>query len=70
MKKAPFEVKHLKTGKSYIYLGYAIECTNGREELNYAIYARAGKVFVREWIEFWEKFEEVEEVEKVEITDQ
>jgi len=64
MKNGPFEVKHLKTGNIYMFLGSAIECTNGREELQYAIYARAGKVFVREWIEFWDKFE------KVEITDQ
>ena len=64
MNMGPFEVKHLKTGNIYMYLGSAIECTNGREELEYAIYARAGKVFVREYTEFWKKFE------KVEITDQ
>ena len=59
MNKGPFEVKHLKTGNIYMFLSSAIECTNSREELEYAIYARAGKVFVREWTEFWDKFEKV-----------
>lgn len=49
---------HNKTGKAYILLSDdLIECTNGREELHYCLYANhEGKIFVRERTEFYDKF--------------
>lgn len=49
---------HNKTGNIYILLNDdLIECTNGREEKKYCLYAnQAGKIFVRERDEFYSKF--------------
>ena len=53
-------VRHNKTGEIYTVLYTdVIECTNGREELRYVIYAKADKLFCREQKEFWEKFTEI-----------
>lgn len=54
--------KHKKTGNLYIILyDKAIECTNGREDINYTVYTSInnGKVFVRQTNEFYQKFERV-----------
>jgi len=50
--------KHNKTGNMYIMLNdQLIECTNGREEKKYCLYANTeGKIFVREHDEFYNKF--------------
>lgn len=50
--------KHNKTGNTYILLNDdLIECTNGREEKKYCLYANTeGKVFIREHDEFYNKF--------------
>ncbi|MBD5398493.1 hypothetical protein HDR60_03230 [bacterium] len=48
-----------KTGNVYyVYTKYAIESTNGREDIPYTIYTNAekNKVFVRETKEFNNKF--------------
>ena len=52
---------HNKTGKIYILLNDdLIECTNGREEKKYCLYAnQEGKIFVREHDEFYSKFTEL-----------
>ena len=57
------KVKHLKTGNVYYLLNnQVIECTNGREDIEYALYMNTeGKVFCREKAEFWEKFEPMNE---------
>lgn len=49
---------HNKTGNIYILLNdQLIECTNGREEKKYCLYAnKEGKIFVREHDEFYNKF--------------
>lgn len=49
---------HNKTGNIYILLNDdLIECTNGREEKKYCLYAnQEGKIFVRERDEFYDKF--------------
>lgn len=56
--------KHIKTDVIYQLLYQACECTNGRENKEYAVYVEADDtdhcdVFVREWSEFNEKFKEV-----------
>lgn len=50
--------KHNKTGNMYIMLNdQLIECTNGREEKKYCLYANTeGKIFIRERDEFYNKF--------------
>ena len=50
--------KHNKTGNTYILLNDdLIECTNGREEKKYCLYANTDdKIFVREREEFFNKF--------------
>lgn len=52
--------KHNKTGNWYVLLNdHLIECTNGREEKEYCLYAsmkEPNKVFVREREEFFQKF--------------
>lgn len=55
-KAVPF--KHNKTGNTYTLLNDdLIECTNGREEKKYCLYAnQEGKIFVRERGEFYNKF--------------
>ena len=53
---------HKKTGNTYFLLNdELIECTNGREEKKYCLYAnQEGMVFVRERSEFYQKFEKYE----------
>lgn len=53
---------HKKTGNTYFLLNdELIECTNGREDKKYCLYASlAGMVFVREADEFYQKFEKCE----------
>ena len=56
--------KHKKTGNIYAVLyDKAIECTNGREDINYTVYTNVndmnGKIFVRETNEFYQKFERI-----------
>ena len=55
-------VIHKKTGNMYILLNDdLIECTNGREEKKYCLYANLeGMVFIRERSEFYQKFEKYE----------
>lgn len=54
------KVRHIKTGNIYrVLYANVIECTNGREEKEYVVYTRNGKVFCREAQEFWCKFEEI-----------
>lgn len=50
--------RHNKTGNIYFLLNDdLIECTNGREEKKYCLYAnQAGKIFIRERDEFCNKF--------------
>lgn len=50
--------KHNKTGNLYILLNDQLtECTNGREEKKYCLYANQdGMLFVREHDEFNQKF--------------
>lgn len=56
------KVVHKKTGNMYILLNDdLIECTNGREDKKYCLYANLeGMVFVREHDEFYQKFEKYE----------
>lgn len=55
----PIRCTHKKTGNTYFLLNDGlIECTNGREEKKYCLYAnKKGMVFVRERDEFYQKFE-------------
>ncbi|MEE0930098.1 MAG: hypothetical protein UIM53_03785 [Acutalibacteraceae bacterium] len=55
----PIRCIHKKTGNTYFLLNDdLIECTNGREEKKYCLYAnKKGMVFVRERDEFYQKFE-------------
>lgn len=55
----PIRCIHKKTGNIYFLLNdNLIECTNGREEKKYCLYANEkGVVFVRERGEFYQKFE-------------
>jgi hypothetical protein len=57
------KVKHLKTGNMYYLLNnQVIECTNGREDIEYVLYMNTdGKLFCRERSEFSQKFEPVNE---------
>ena len=52
--------KIIDKGPEYFYetlKGYIIECTNGREEKKYALYANLeGQIFCREFAEFIKKF--------------
>ena len=52
------EVVHNKTGKHYhVLYDNIIECTNGREDLTYVLYANdEHRYFTRERDEFWQKF--------------
>jgi len=60
--------KHKKTGNLYVVIyDEAIECTNGREDIDYTVYTKLddvkdmnGKIFVRQTNEFYKKFERVE----------
>lgn len=58
----PIRFTHKKTGNTYFLLNdNLIECTNGREEKKYCLYANLeGMVFVREHDEFYQKFEKCE----------
>jgi hypothetical protein len=51
--------KHIKTGNIYTVLGEATDATNSRSGHVVVIYARDGRIFVREVTEFAEKFEAV-----------
>lgn len=58
----PIRCIHKKTGNMYLLLNDdLIECTNGREEKKYCLYANLeGMIFVRERDEFYQKFEKYE----------
>ena len=52
------EVKHKKTGNIYERaVGTVIDCTNSRDGTKCVLYMRDGKLFVREEVEFNEKFD-------------
>ena len=59
--------KNKKTGNLYVVIyDEAIECTNGREDIDYTVYTSIndvkdmnGKIFVRQTNEFYQKFERV-----------
>lgn len=56
--------RHLKTGNLYELMHIAIDATNARNGTLIAIYRPYhvelhSKIYVRDWIEFIEKFEEV-----------
>lgn len=49
--------KHNKTGNKYQLLyAQVIECTNGREEIEYVVYTNGYNIFCREAMEFYQKF--------------
>ena len=49
--------KHNKTGNIYdVISSQVIECTNGREDINYVVYTNGDKIFCREATEFYQKF--------------
>lgn len=49
---------HKKTGNKYqVIVNEAIDCTNVRDGTPVVIYYRDGMFFVREKVEFFEKFE-------------
>lgn len=51
------KVKHNKTGNIYFVISsQVIECTNGREDINYVVYTNCDKIFCREATEFYQKF--------------
>ena len=53
--------KHKKTGNIYtVIYDEAIECTNGREDIDYTVYTNGDKIFVRQTNEFYQKFEKIE----------
>lgn len=53
--------KHKKTGNKYqIVHAQVIECTNGREDIDYVVYTNGDKIFCREAKEFYQKFEKCE----------
>lgn len=60
--RKPIRFIHKKTGNMYFLLNDdLIECTNGREEKKYCLYAnKKGMIFVRERDEFYQKFEKYE----------
>ena len=60
--RKPIRFTHKKTGNMYFLLNDdLIECTNGREEKKYCLYAnKKGMIFVRERDEFYQKFEKCE----------
>ena len=59
--------KNKKTGNLYVIIyDKAIECTNGREDIDYTVYTSINevkdmndKIFVRQTNEFYQKFERV-----------
>lgn len=52
--------KNKKTGNLYtVIYDEAIECTNGREDIDYTVYTNGDKIFVRQTNEFYKKFERV-----------
>ena len=59
--------KHKKTGNLYVVIyDEAIECTNGREGIDYTVYTSIndvkdmnGKIFVRQTNNFYQMFEKV-----------
>ena len=60
--------KHNKTGNIYTVLySQAIECTNGREDIDYTVYTNGDKIFVRQTNEFYQKFTEVKMSDKKDI---
>lgn len=50
------EATHNKTGNKYNILHTAIDATNSRDGNQVVVYEREGKVFVRNLVEFKEKF--------------
>ena len=53
---------HKKTGNIYtVIFDEVIECTNGREDIDYIVYTNGDKIFVRQANEFYTKFELVKE---------
>lgn len=49
--------KHKKTGNIYkVIHAQVIECTNGREDIEYVVYTNGDKIFCREAREFYNKF--------------
>lgn len=64
-KYIPFgPVRHIKTGKKYIFTNVVIDATNGRGDRKMCLYhsdGPASKLFVRDLEEFIEKFEAWEE---------
>lgn len=60
--RKPIRFTHKKTGNTYFLLNdELIECTNGREDKKYCLYAnKKGMIFVRERDEFYQKFEKCE----------
>lgn len=61
-KYIPFgPVRHIKTGKKYIFTDIVVDATNGREGNKMCVYHSDGpapKSFVRDLEEFIDKFEE------------
>lgn len=58
------KVMHVKTGKIYYVIrfpdfGNIIECTNGREGLNYVLYTDGIRIYCREQEEFNQKFKNI-----------
>lgn len=51
--------RHKKSGRIYFYVCASLDCTNSRDGTPVAIYRLGSQVFVREMVEFLEKFEEV-----------
>ena len=52
--------RNLKTGNIYMFICFAIDCTNERDGTEVVIYRekyKKGEVFIREFKEFAEKFE-------------
>lgn len=49
--------KHNKTGNIYVVISsQAIECTNGRDGIEYVVYTNGDKIFCRKAFEFYQKF--------------
>ena len=49
--------KHNKTGNIYTAISsQVLECTNGREGIDYVVYTNGYMIFCREAAEFYQKF--------------
>jgi hypothetical protein len=51
---------HRKSGRRYLMLGHAVDCTNGHEGRRFVVYCAeddSQSTFVRDSTEFYEKFE-------------